>query len=134
MRYNISMEQKPASDKKILVIEDDRFIGEMYIRSLKSEGYAIDWMTDGDAGLRAALTDQYNLILLDIMLPEKMGTEILQEIRKERPPISGSVIIMTNFEQDEDSRIAMEAQVDAYLIKADITPRRLVEIVHQVLD
>ena len=40
----------------------------------------------------------------------------------------------TNFEQDEDSRIAMEAQVDAYLIKADITPRRLVEIVHQVLD
>ena len=106
----------------------------MYIRSLKSEGYAIDWMTDGDAGLRAALTDQYNLILLDIMLPEKMGTEILQEIRKERPPISGSVIIMTNFEQDEDSRIAMEAQVDAYLIKADITPRRLVEIVHQVLD
>ena len=48
------MEQKPASVKKILVIEDDRFIGEMYIRSLKSEGYAIDWMTDGDAGLDVA--------------------------------------------------------------------------------
>ena len=126
------MEQKPASVKKILVIEDDRFIGEMYIRSLKSEGYAIDWMTDGDAGLRAALTDQYNLILLDIMLPEKMGTEVLQEIRKEQPPISGSVIIMTNFEQDDSDREAMAGRIDGYLIKADITPRKLLEAIEEM--
>ena len=50
------------------------------------------------------------------------------------PPIHSHIIVMTNFEQDDDSRAAMESQVDAYLIKADITPRRLIEIVSKILD
>ena len=86
--------------KKILVIEDDRFIGEMYVRSLQREGYTVDWVVDGHDGFVAATNKPYDLILLDIMLPEMRGSEIL-----------------------------MQHNVDAYLIKAEITPRRLIEII-----
>ena len=54
----------------ILVIEDDRFIGEMYVRSLRKAGYTVDWLIDGADGLVAARNNHYDLILLDIMLPE----------------------------------------------------------------
>jgi DNA-binding response OmpR family regulator len=119
---------------KILVIEDDRFIGEMYVRSLRSAGYEVDWLTDGNKGLEAAVSAKYDLILLDIMLPEKMGDAILRELRTPNDKIPHTrIVVMTNFEQDGSSRAAVEARADAYLIKADITPRRMLEVVKQVL-
>lgn len=116
--------------KKILCIEDDRFIGEMYVRSLKKAGYDVDWMVDGNDGLVAARNKTYDLILLDIMLPERRGSEILAALRGSYDFIPGTkVIIMTNFDQDEESRIAMQHNADGYLIKADITPRKLLDII-----
>ena len=104
----------------ILVIEDDRFIGEMYVRSLRKAGYTVDWLIDGADGL----------ILLDIMLPEKRGSEILEALRAEPQHIAGTkIVIMTNFDQDESTRLALQTSVDGYLIKAEITPRRLLEII-----
>ena len=120
--------------KTILCIEDDRFIGEMYVRSLKHAGYDVDWMIDGHDGLIAAQNKPYDLILLDIMLPEMRGSEILKVLRggeKDTIPHS-KVVVMTNFDQDEESRMAMEHNVDAYLIKAEITPRKLLEVVEQL--
>lgn len=120
--------------KEILVIEDDRFIGEMYVRSLQKVGYTVAWMVDGNDGLVAARNKQYDLIMLDIMLPEKRGSEILQELRgngKDLIP-NTRVIVMTNFEQDDESRLAMEHNVDAYLIKAEITPRKLIETIQEL--
>ena len=114
----------------ILIIEDDRFIGEMYVRSLKRTGFDVDWMVDGNDGLVAARNKDYDLILLDIMLPERRGTEILDALRGKEDLIPNSkVVVLTNFEQDSESRMAMEHNVDAYLIKAEITPRKLLEVI-----
>jgi DNA-binding response OmpR family regulator len=119
--------------KKILCIEDDRFIGEMYVRSLKKAGYEVDWEVDGDEGLAAARNKNYDLVLLDIMLPARQGIEILNSLRGKEDLIPNSkIIIMTNFEQDEDEREEAEKKVDAYLIKAEITPRKLLEIVEKI--
>ena len=119
--------------KTILIIEDDRFIGEMYVRSLKKAGYDVDWMIDGNDGLIAARNKQYDLILLDVMLPERRGTEILESLRGSEDLIPRSkVIVFTNFEQDEESRTAMETHADAYLIKADITPNKLLSVIQQL--
>lgn len=116
--------------KTILCIEDDRFIGEMYVRSLKRAGYEVDWMVDGNDGLVAARNKPYDLILLDIMLPERRGSEILQALRGKEDLIPNTkVIVMTNFDQDEESRLAMEHNVDAYLIKAEITPKTLLRVI-----
>ena len=120
--------------KSILIIEDDRFIGEMYIRSLRREGYEVDWAVSGTQGYQAAIGKSYDLILLDIMLPEAQGTEVLNQLRNEtEDKIPNSrVIILTNFEQDDESRLAMESRADGYLIKADITPRKLIDIIKQL--
>ena len=120
--------------KTILCIEDDRFIGEMYVRSLHKAGYQVDWMVDGNDGLVAARNKQYDLLLLDVMLPERRGSEILQTLRGNGQDLipNSKVIVMTNFDQDEESRLAMQANVDAYLIKADITPRKLLSIIEKI--
>ena len=120
--------------KTILCIEDDRFIGEMYVRSLKKAGYDVDWMVDGNDGLVAARNKHYDLILLDIMLPERRGTEILQALRGQGEDMipDTRVVVMTNFEQDDESRAAMASNADAYLIKAEITPKKLLSIISKL--
>ena len=120
--------------KTILCIEDDRFIGEMYVRSLRKEGYHVEWVVTGPEGYASATAQHYDLILLDIMLPEAQGTEVLEQLRNPKnDKIPGSrVIILTNYEQDDQSRLAMEAKADGYLIKAEITPRKLIEIIKQL--
>ena len=55
--------------KSILIVEDDRFIGEMYVCSLNKAGYSVDWMVDGNDGLIAARNKPYDLMLLDVTLP-----------------------------------------------------------------
>jgi DNA-binding response OmpR family regulator len=120
--------------KTILIIEDDRFIGEMYVRSLKKAHYDVDWMVDGNDGLIAARNKSYDLILLDVMLPERRGTEILEALRggKEDLIPTTKVLILTNFEQDDESRMAMEKNADGYLIKAEITPSKLISVIAQL--
>ena len=114
----------------ILVIEDDRFIGEMYVRSLRKAGYDVDWMVDGNDGLVAARNKPYDAILLDVMLPERRGSDILQALRGNGEDLipNTRVLVLTNFEQDDESRTAMQQNADAYLIKAEITPRKLLAI------
>ena len=120
----------------ILCIEDDRFIGEMYVRSLQKAGYAVDWVVDGNDGLIAARNQAYDLILLDVMLPERRGTEILDALKGGAEDLipNTKVIVLTNFEQDDEARISMQKHADAYLIKAEITPKRLIEVIHQLED
>lgn len=120
--------------KTILCIEDDRFIGEMYVRSLKKAGYEVDWMVDGNDGLVAARNKPYDLILLDIMLPERRGSEILAALRGGGEDLipQTRVVVMTNFDQDDESRAAMQHNADAYLIKAEITPKKLLAIIDKL--
>lgn len=119
--------------KTILIVEDDRFIGEMYVRSLKKAGYTVDWMVDGNDGLIAARNKPYDLLLLDVMLPERRGGDILEALRGSEDLIPKSkVIVLTNFEQDDESRMAMERHADAYLIKAEITPSKLLSVIQQL--
>jgi DNA-binding response OmpR family regulator len=122
--------------KTVLVIEDDRFIGEMYVRSLKKAGYEIDGVVDGNDGLVSARNKQYDVILLDLMLPERRGTDILEALRggKEDLIPNSHVIVLTNFQQDDESRMAMQKHADAYLIKAEITPKKLISVIEKLDD
>ena len=120
--------------KTILCVEDDRFIGEMYVRSLQKAGYDVTWVVDGNDGLVAARNQNFDLIILDLMLPEQRGDQILDALRNNNVDLvpNSKILIMTNFEQDEASRKSVMSRVDGYLIKADITPRNLIDIVKQM--
>lgn len=122
--------------KTILCVEDDRFIGEMYVRSLQKSGYDVTWVVDGNDGLVAARNQTFDLIILDLMLPEQRGDQILDALRNNNVDLvpNSKILIMTNFEQDEASRKSVMSRVDGYLIKADITPRNLIEVVKQMDD
>lgn len=122
--------------KTILCVEDDRFIGEMYVRSLQKAGYDVTWVVDGNDGLVAARNQNFDLIILDLMLPEQRGDQILDALRNNNVDLvpNSKILIMTNFEQDEASRKSVISRVDGYLIKADITPRNLIEVVKQMDD
>ena len=119
--------------KTVLCVEDDRFIGEMYVRALKQEGYVVDWVLSGADGLAAAKSKSYNYILLDIMLPEKQGTEVIDELRGEIDLIPNTkVLILTNFDQEDVARSSLQEKVEGYLVKADITPRKLIEVLAEL--
>ena len=120
--------------KTILSVEDDRFIGEMYVRSLQKAGYDVTWVVDGNDGLGAARNQNFDLIILDLMLPEQRGDQILDALRNNNVDLvpNSKILIMTNFEQDEASRRSVMSRVDGYLIKADITPRNLIDVVKQM--
>ncbi len=123
-----------AGLKTILCIEDEHFISELYARALTKEGYEVTIMLSGDDGLIAAQTDKYDLILLDLMTPGMTGMEILSILRDpaKTPNLHSKIIITTNLDQEESMRDELERMADGYLIKADITPKQLVEIVKQM--
>lgn len=106
----------------------------MYVRSLQKAGYDVTWVVDGNDGLVAARNQNFDLIILDLMLPEQRGDQILDALRNNNVDLvpNSKILIMTNFEQDEASRKSVMSRVDGYLIKADITPRNLIDVVKQM--
>ncbi len=117
--------------KKVLCIEDEHFIGELYARALTKAGYDVDIQLDGRQGLAAAQADAYDIILLDLMVPSITGIEILRTLRdsKKTPRMHAKIIITTNLEQRDDVRADIEQQADGYIVKASITPHQLVDFI-----
>ena len=120
--------------RKVLCIEDELFISELYVRALTRAGYEVDVELDGQKGLEAARTDSYDIILLDLMIPTMTGIEILRRLRDpaQTPKLHAKVIVTTNLEQREDVRADIERQADGYIVKAEITPRELVEFLSRL--
>ncbi len=120
--------------KRLLCIEDERFISELYARALQKAGYEVIVESDGEAGLHAAVNGAYDIILLDIMLPTMNGVDMLYKLKDKnvQPPLASKIIITTNLDQKEDIRKQVEELADGYLIKAEVTPRELVSYVNQV--
>jgi DNA-binding response OmpR family regulator len=119
--------------KKILVVEDEQFIGELYLRALTRAGYDATVEIDGAKALERARTDQFDIILLDLMVPNMTGMDILGHLRgTDSPRIHSKIIITTNLEQEESKREAIEHQADGYLIKANVTPKELVDFLQNI--
>ncbi|HSX44157.1 MAG TPA: response regulator [Candidatus Saccharimonadales bacterium] len=122
----------PNDGRKILIIEDELFIGELYARALKKAGYEVTVELDGMKGLSTALTDTFDLILLDLMVPNMLGMDILRHLREEKPDLHSKIVVTTNLDQSKTVRDEVENQADGYLIKAEITPKQLVEFLNSI--
>jgi CheY-like chemotaxis protein len=124
-----------AGSKTILFVEDDKPIAEMYARVLEREGFKVEFAYNGKEGLEKAHAKKYELILLDIMMPEKTGIDVLNELRgadgKGNPDTK--IVILTNLAQDKTSQEALKAQADGYIIKADIVPSQLAGIISALI-
>ena len=100
---------------RILLIEDDRMIGSAVSESLKEAAYAVDWVTDGEAGLAATSCQNYDLLLVDLGLPRIDGIELLQKLRRQKNAVS--FIILTARDAIEDRIAGLDNGADDYLVK-----------------
>ncbi len=117
-----------AAGKKVLCIEDEYFIGELYERALRKAGYSATVVLNGTDGLQVAQTNEYDIILLDLMIPGLTGMEVLRALRDPNTSANfkSKIIITTNLDQDDKTKTEVESRADGYLIKAAITPKELV--------
>lgn len=114
--------------EKILIVEDDSFILTFTSKILKSQGYLVTTAMTGKDALAKVQTSNYNLLLLDIGLPDMTGTEILRKIREINQDII--VIMMTGNPQLDSSIDSVNYGADGYLIKP-VNDTDLVDIVEE---
>jgi two-component system, OmpR family, response regulator len=100
---------------RVLLVEDDRMIGAAVTQALKDAAYAVDWVTDGETALEAAEVESYDVALLDLMLPQTDGQEVLRRLRRigRRLP----VIIVTARDGVDDRIDGLDLGADDYLVK-----------------
>lgn len=126
------MSEDTKASRTVLFIEDEPFIGELYSRALKKAGYDVEVVKDGQQAYERAKDGNYDIVLLDLMLPTLLGMDILRKLRKEVPDLKSRIIIVTNLEQTGEQRAEIEKLADGYLIKAEITPKQLVTFLEKV--
>lgn len=119
--------------KRILVIEDNQDIAEMYELILSEEGYRVDLRYTGESGVARAQEDSYDLILLDVMLPGINGISVLKKLRAHETTQHVPVFILTALNQPVVQKQALDAGAIEVLIKSSFTPDQLVAKVKQVL-
>lgn len=111
---------------RILLVEDELHLAEALTQILKKNNYAVDAVHDGEAGLDYALSDIYDLILLDIMLPKMDGITVLQKVRKEG--ITTPILLLTAKGEISDKVRGLDSGADDYLPKPFATEELLARI------
>ncbi len=119
---------------KIAIIEDDSAIAQMYKIKLENAGFEVILADNGRTGLSMIQSSNPDLILLDLMMPEMTGDDMLKELRKTVSGKAKKVIILTNVSEDEALPKVKDFNVDDFIVKAEVTPKQLLDKVQKILD
>ena len=114
---------------KILLVEDEEMLANMYEVKFKNEGFDLIKALDGAQGLEMAKSTQPNFILLDIIMPKIDGFSVLKSLKEQESTKDIPVMMLTNLGQDEDIERGRQMGAVGYLVKANITPAEVVEAV-----
>jgi DNA-binding response OmpR family regulator len=118
---------------KVAIIEDDQAISQMYRFKFEAEGYDVQTAENGRLGLELAENMKPDIILLDLMMPEMTGDEMLEKLRKTPWGKNIKVIILTNMGEQEIPDSVRQQGVSDVILKADMTPRQVAELVKKHL-
>src|SRR3989344_7366873 len=120
--------------QKILIIEDDMYIRDVYEEILTKAGYEIITAVDGQEGVIKAQEGGYSIILLDVMMPKLDGLGVLREL-KENPPrqTNGHIVLLTNLAHNTIIEEAQKLGAFTYFVKSDLNPDELVDKVNKLL-
>ena len=119
--------------KKILLIEDEDFIRDLYKRQIDLAGYQTDAVGDGKEGLELLSQNVYDLVLLDIMLPGINGLQVLKAIKQDEKIKHLPVVLLTNLGQESVVKEGFALGAKEHIIKASVTPDQIVEKVKALL-
>src|SRR3989338_3498600 len=119
---------QPQQKKKLLIVEDELFIRELYVKVLEEDGYEIDEAEDGEIAYQKIHAGGYDLVLLDIMLPKMDGLSILEKLQTE-PPLkpNNAIVLLTNLDQELTIAKGVSLFIRGYIIKSQNTPKQLKE-------
>lgn len=115
---------------KVLLVEDDKMLADMYVTKFSKEGMEIMKADDGVKGLAMAKEHKPDLILLDIIMPKLDGFAVLKEIKSDPNIADTHILLLTNLGQSEDVEKGKQLGADDYFIKANHTPAEIVEKVN----
>ncbi len=118
---------------KIAIIEDDQAISQMYRFKFEAEGYSVQTAENGKLGLELSENMKPDIILLDLMMPEMTGEQMLTAMRKTPWGKDIKVIILTNMGEQEIPEAIKHLNVSGVILKADMTPRQVAELVKKQL-
>ena len=113
--------------KKILIVEDEKLLGEMYKDKLSRAGFEIIWAFEAKDALKLVKKEKPDLILLDILLPRENGIFFLKQLRKNPKIASVLVVAFSNYDDPETKKQAFKLGVKDYLMKTDYTPKEIIE-------
>ena len=119
---------------KIAIIEDDQVINQMYRMKFEAAGFDVATASDGEAGVAIVKKFHPDLILLDLQMPNMTGVEALSLIRTLPSHKQTPVIVLTNLGEEEAPDGLRKLGVHSYIVKADFTPRQVVERVKHALN
>jgi len=119
--------------KKILIAEDDPMLLEIYQKKFNGENFEIITATSGTEAENKTKTEKPDMILLDLVLPEKDGLSVLKAIREKESLRSTKVVIFSNLSQEEERQKAQALGADEFIVKSDFTPQQLVDRVKELL-
>lgn len=126
------MKASSPPSKKILIVEDDDFLVQMYATKLELENYLVVTAGDGKQALKAVKKDRPDLILLDLNLPIMDGFQVLEQIKKDAETKNIPVLILTNYGQKENIDKCLSLGAADYLIKAHFVPSEVVEKIKEL--
>lgn len=118
---------------KVAIIEDDLAISQMYRIKFEAEGFDVETASNGKLGLELCLEWHPDIILLDLMMPEMNGDEMLINLRKDEWGEDVKVIILTNMGEQEAPEIIKQLNARRFIVKAEMTPRQVAEVVKSEL-
>ena len=118
---------------KIAIIEDDQAISQMYRFKFETEGFTVETAENGKLGLELVKEMKPDIILLDLMMPEMNGDEMRAKMRATPWGKDIKVVILTNKGEQEIPAVVREMNVSAVILKADMTPRQVAELVQSKL-
>jgi DNA-binding response OmpR family regulator len=118
---------------KIAIIEDDPVISQMYRMKFEADGFDVQLANNGKRGVALVAVFSPDIILLDLSMPEMDGAEALAIIRKSESSKNIPVIILTNLGEEESPKEIRALGIHSYIVKADLTPRQVVQRVKEAL-
>lgn len=122
------------NDKKVLIVDDDEFLLDMYVVKFKSAGFEVEIAQDGEEAVEKARKINPNAILLDIVMPKLDGFGVLRTLKKDKIAPDASIFILSNLGQKEDTDRGMGLGAVDYIVKAHFTPSEVVARVEEVLN
>ena len=122
-----------TNGKKILIVDDDEFLLEMYTIKFKETGFTVEIARNGRESIQKAKDFQPDVILLDIVLPEMDGFEVLKEMKEQKHAPNSLILLLTNLGQKDDAERGIGMGADDYIVKAHFTPSEVVEKVRKAL-